>query len=93
MLPWVYLDRTTIFIGHNSASYVFDFSNGDVSECAGLGKNRSGMGMVLYDDKIYGFGGGVAMGTNESTWYNFEYDIWTPIAELTNKSDNTQVSV
>ena len=47
--------------------------------------NHGGMGIALYDDKVYGFGGG-ALGTTESLVYNFEYDIWTTIEELPIKS-------
>ena len=47
--------------------------------------NRNGMGIALYDDKIYGFGGGT-FGIADSIVYNFEYDIWTPIESLPCKS-------
>ena len=47
--------------------------------------NHNGMGIALYDDKVYGFGGG-GLGTTESIVYNFEFDIWTPIEELPIKS-------
>ena len=53
-----------IFIVSTSCSYVFDFPKGELSECAGLpnGNAKLGMGLALFEDSIFGFGSGLAMG-------------------------------
>ena len=53
-----------IFIVASGCSYVFDFPNCELSECAALhnAHSRLGMGLALYEDSVFGFGGGLVMG-------------------------------